>query len=479
METDKKICLIVLSLIALFFSLYKITESPPILYDEGWYFQTAANLATQGVDGLQLSPGSVTHISTMVTVGYPLIYPLALWFKIFSIGLLQARILMILFLLGFIALGTRLAWKTYGASAGLGTLAILATFPPLFGNGKSVMGEVPGLFFAVLMLVCLHNIVTDPQRKKLWIILAALLVGICIATKPFFLLLLPALALAGCVEWRRGSLQPRDFILAGIFLLIPIAVWVVVQFQAGDTFTDVISYYANPYNLGNLTEIIIGNIRRLFSDMGTLYTVFLMAVWVCSFVVRLRRKIKITSIEITALVFSVLIVLAYLRTSGAYRYLFPAQAVTIVFFPYSLLTLSEAISQHFSWRKFTRTYPLLISVLAFLGVYQLSFNSWVAEAYSSTKTQSLEAYFSAVPDSDLIFVYNVPEAVPFIRGRNYYQYLQLFVVNLGEDNLPVLKKGLPDRVVVPSALFEDDKKGLFNHYTKETVINRTSFLKKK
>ena len=56
----KKIEIAILSVILLlvgFFATYKLSESPSVWYDEGFYVQIASNLSTYGKYGLQLQPG--------------------------------------------------------------------------------------------------------------------------------------------------------------------------------------------------------------------------------------------------------------------------------------------------------------------------------------------------------------------------------------------------------------------------------------
>ena len=94
---------------------------------------------------MQLAPEKITPISHL-TVGYPLIYPLALLFKIFGISILKARVLMVFFIMSLVLISYLAIKKRYGLNQSLLSIALLVTFPPLYGNGKSVLGEVPGLF---------------------------------------------------------------------------------------------------------------------------------------------------------------------------------------------------------------------------------------------------------------------------------------------------------------------------------------------
>ena len=81
------------------FSLFRLTESPSVWYDEGAYIQLAKNTVEYGITGLRLSPEGISHISKL-TVGYPLIYPLTAVFKVFGDSVASARNLMVLFTIG-------------------------------------------------------------------------------------------------------------------------------------------------------------------------------------------------------------------------------------------------------------------------------------------------------------------------------------------------------------------------------------------
>ncbi len=479
METYHKIAVVSLFLLTIFFGLFRLSESPSLVFDEGWYFQTSANLATAGVDGLQMVPGEIKHISTFVTVGYPLIYPLALWFKIFSVGVFQGRFFMFLCILAFVGAGYLLSKKMYGSSLALASLALLSTFPPLYGNGKSVMGEVPGLIFLVLFLIALNSIAVSGPRRVLRLILAGLFAGLCVATKPIYILLVPAVVLGVLIDWKRKDVSFKEVSLIAVCAFVPILVWFIVQFRLGDSLTETLNYYANPYSIGNIFEIILGNLKKLFTDVGTLYTVFLMAIWTAALGLRIWAKKKILVVEIVAYTFSVLIVLAFLRTAGFYRYLFPAQAIALIFFPYSAKYISDFIAQRLPRLNSKKIFATGILALSVLGVYQLSFDSWVAEAYSSKKTAFWQEYFAKVPDSVSYYFYQAPEVVPFIQSRNYYQHLVLFDRSLGSESLPALTSGKVDKVIVPTNYLEENKNGVFNLYVEEEKAYKYSILKKR
>src|ERR1051326_6513130 len=79
-------------------AFYKLSDSPGIWYDEGYYFQLAVNVVHYGREVIQLAPHEFMS-AWSITVGYPLIYPVALSMKLFGIGVLQARVPMALFII--------------------------------------------------------------------------------------------------------------------------------------------------------------------------------------------------------------------------------------------------------------------------------------------------------------------------------------------------------------------------------------------
>lgn len=457
--------------IILFFSTFRLTESPSVWYDEGIYFQTAANLANQGIAGMQFAPGYIDSISHQLTVGYPLIYLLALWFKIFGASIIAGRSLMVLFMLGLLIVSFILSKRLFGTKPAIGTLALLTTFPPLYGNGKSILGEVPGLFYLALFLLCFNLARASISRKMFWFIIAGICAGLAIVTKPIFLLLLPAIVIGVIVEWKRGGMGIREVLGAAGAGVLPIITWLFVQFQPGDSLKSVLSYYANPSDMTNILQAVLANVRNLFTDLGPLFLVGMMIVWLVSLWLRRKNHKSIRTEEIISIAFSLLVIAAYPRTAGWYRYLFPAQIISLVFSPYALLVIAEQVT--LVWKQ--RALILIFTLLAGLGAYQTMFNSWVAEAYGSRKTAFWQEYFEKLPDSISIFFYDTPEVAMFDRSSNYYQYLQPAGGDIGTEELDTLIRGIPDMVIMKTGVWKDQ----YPYYTIQKEVYKYTILVRK
>ena len=457
---------------------YHLRESPAIWYDEGYYTQAAMNLSEIGHQALQLAPGR--YISTaFVTVGYPLIYPVSVFYHLFGAGVAEGRAVMVLFIFGFAAVSYALVRKLFGGWTAAWTLLYLSSFPMLYGNGKSVLGEVPGLFYLVLALLALWYLERTQYRNWRGYAVLGVAAGLCAVTKPIFILFLAALFLTLVIRWRRTPLQWSGSVLGLVALGLPVLMWLYLQFGFGDSWHSVVSAYANPYAVEDLTSVILQNALRFFTESTPIYTMILMAVWGASLALKRRYK-DASSAELAAFIFCVLIILAYLRLEGWYRYFFPATMTALLFFPYACSTVFNYIAERL---RFLRRVPwlryLFIIALIAAQLYQLARTSYVADYYHSTRTRDLTAQIESFGPEASFFLYNTPEVAVLLPSRNYYQYLEPSGhLNFGADEVSVLQKGTADVVIVYDNTYRQREK-LFSKYTLAESVNRYDFLKRR
>lgn len=469
------ILLVILFCTAGFFATYHLTESPPVWYDDGMFMQAAANLSLYGQEGLRVAPNNIEPSSKLITVGYPLIYPLAGWFKIFDVSVLSARSFMVLYIFGFLIASYFLSRRLFGREQALGVLALLVTLPTLYGNGKGVLGEVPGLMYLMLFLLCMSIALSSAAKKYLWLLLAGLFAGLCVATKPTFLVLLPAIAVGIFIAWRKKTINLEEVGVMLVAMAAPLILWLFLQFRAGDSLASIMSYYVNPYQLTNLSEVIFENVRRLFTGIGPLYLVGIMGVWIYALWIRLREKETISSAEIISFVFSLLIIAAYTRTAGWYRYLFEAHVMSLLFFPNALLIAARSTARYVNPKKMV---TVCIVVLVILGAYQVMFSSFVAESYNRNKTAFLKTYFASVPSTTSFFIYNVPEAAVFIHTTNYYQYFDAAGWYIGKNQLSLINEGKVSRIILGADTYSKMNKDSFLLYKVVQTTHEYVFLEK-
>ena len=408
-----EIALIVIAVLMLvFFATYHLIDSPAVWYDEGFYTQVAMSLAAHGVQQLQIAPD--TFVSTkFVTSGFPLMLPVSWSYRLFGVGVLQGRAVMVLYMLAFAAAAYALIRMLFGRWYAAWTLLLLASFPMFYGNGKTVIGEIPGLFFLLLFFISLLYLERRAFRPLIAYIALGLFAGLCIVTKPIFILLAPAAAIAWFVKRRDINLNWTGFILALIAFLVPVALWVHLQFGADSSLTSMLYFYtAGPYVGESHIALAIHNALSFLKESTPLYTTMLMVFWCTSVWIRKKKGRAIEVTEIVALSFSFLVLLAYLRIESFYRYFFETTMVALLFFAYGLDTTFGYIAEKIpSLRKALWLPYAFLTLLILFQLYQLSHGSYVAEYYNSTKTQDLTELMSPIGPKASVFVYDAPETV--------------------------------------------------------------------
>ncbi len=428
------------------FSLTALTESPPTWFDEGVLIQVAMNQALHGAEQIQVAPG-LFEPATYVTGGFSFLRPISWSFSLFGIGLFQARIVMALFIFLCAGIFFTLIYSLFGRMPALLSLLLLVTFPPLYGQGKNVLGEVPGLFFLGSFLYFLYTLEKNKYQGIWWYVAAGVTAGLCVATKPIFILLGPAIIVGIIFKHRSVTFYWKNIALSFGAFLVPMTIWFFGRYSATDSLSSVISYYANPYAITDLHAKIIENIALFFHEAAPMYFALMMLAWFVALFIRIRRHEKITLTETIVFAFALLVTTAYTRTEGWYRYFFLAEIPALVFFASSLEIAARTI---FPNRRRMQVMSLSCVVVLLISIqsYQLLVGSWVAQHSTRTTTHDLQVYISTIPKDKSFFVYNTPVAVVFLPSQNYYQYLELnTAVHLGTNQLPLLERASSEYLV--------------------------------
>lgn len=420
-----------------FLAAYQLLESPPTWLDEGIIIQTALNTSLYGPHAqLQAAPGRLVSAG-YVSTSYPATYPVALSFTLFGIGLLQARLVMVLFILALALAAYLFTSKEMAPWLSLAGLFLLASFAPLYGNGKNMLGEIPGLLYLVLFLFWVKKIETK-QANVLDFAVAGALLGLAVVTKPIFLLLLPPVGIVFLCSFEWFTVKKVLAALVGF--AVPVWVWLTVQFN-GESVGQMLAIYANPHS-NSLGASVLHNALGFVTTVQPLYALLLLLTWLLSVAVRIWRKQPVSRAEYIAAGFALLVYSAYLRGAEYYRYFFLGEVLALLYLPKALEVLRPKKIPQALLAGF------LVCLVAF-QIYQCFGSSWVAEHYASRRTEALST-LRAIDPSQSVFVYQAPEAVVFLPTHNYYQYLNiLHVAIVGEDNVAALAKGAFDFVVIP------------------------------
>ncbi len=218
--------IVALVCVALFVSLYNLTNYPTTWFDEGSHLHVPKTLVKHGVYADYSSEG-FRYYGPTIGVGPTVMLPLAAAFRLFGIGLLQARLVMAIYLIAAILAGTWLArqlgtWKMAVIAA---ALLVVTPGVNLLEYGRQVLGEVPGIFFLFVALgLWLQN-----WERSSWgrLSLVGLLLGLAIVTKSQYLLIIvPSIGLMWFLNLIYYRLAPqRTFMIPGIIAVACAILW--------------------------------------------------------------------------------------------------------------------------------------------------------------------------------------------------------------------------------------------------------------
>ena len=212
--------------LVLFLAFYNLAGFPTTWFDEGSHLHVPKTFVRFGVYADYSSEG-YRYFGPTTGIGPTVFLPIAWMFKLFGIGLLQARLVIVLYLIVCIALIFRLGQKLGGWSLALfaAALAISSRGVNLQEYGREVLGEVPGMVFLLGGLLVWFSSWERPTWKRL--VSAGLLLGLSLVTKNQYLIVLaPGLGLAFLANllYYRAAPQ-RAFWVTGFVTVMVYALW--------------------------------------------------------------------------------------------------------------------------------------------------------------------------------------------------------------------------------------------------------------
>lgn len=209
-------------------AFFRLTDYPTPWFDEGVHLHVPETLVRYGVYADRSSDG-FRYFGPTLGVGPTVMLPIAAAFKVFGIGLLQARVVMALYLLAAIYVFYRFARSLNGSAFAMLALVLLVTCPSIafIQTGRQVLGEVP----AFLMVVAGFWIWFDAWDRS-WsrLTLAGLLFGAAAITKyQNLIVLMPTIAIAALLNFLYyRTARMRVFLWPGVLLGLVFALWQTV-----------------------------------------------------------------------------------------------------------------------------------------------------------------------------------------------------------------------------------------------------------
>ena len=298
-------------------------EMPRFWYDEAINIRLSRNLAEQGYLNLQTAPGiEYDKPYQFQTSGYPLTAPLALLFKTFGFSFTLARAYMFAWFVAFLASAYMLAKRLWGPWTALGSVALLASFPPVIYHGLSVIGEIPGVTFVLLSAYFLDRFREVRLRQDL--LLFSLTLGLTVAIKPLF----APIILAAAITLHYLRLSRREWLEFAVVTALPLFIFARIILPESFSLGNLVATYASRASQGSLFSNVATNLPRFLHELSLIY---LLAVGAFTFFV--RKRLGSNQAQNYLLLSATFMFLLFLQGVGWNRYLLSTYIILLLFLP--------------------------------------------------------------------------------------------------------------------------------------------------
>jgi len=230
---NRKALLWIFGALAVYFLVFhNLTRFPAPWFDEGSHLHVPKTLVKYGVYA-DISSEGFRYYGPTIGVGPTVMLPIAAMFKVFGVGLLQARIVMAFYLLAAVYVFYRLVDQLAGRWVAWIALALILSSRSvlILDYGRQLLGEVPGFFFILLAIYLWFSKWNENDWKRLALI--GLLFGLAMITKYQYLLFLaPTLILSWLLDiFYYKTSSHRNFLVTGIIAAGSFGVWQLLTLQ--------------------------------------------------------------------------------------------------------------------------------------------------------------------------------------------------------------------------------------------------------
>ncbi len=214
-----------------FLALYNQPYYPVSWLDEGFVLQGAVNLARYGKYAMLSSEGFRVLDQPLVANGPGVVLPIAAAFYFFGIGLLQARLVMFVFLIFTTIVFILLARRLYGTAVAIAAAFLLIALIPQEGfifYGRMAMGNIPALAYLFAGYFLWLSYI---ERDRLFYgIGAGLLFGLAIVTKAQSAIILPVYILVAALDWFYfKKIELKKYLVVILMATACFAAWFLAQ----------------------------------------------------------------------------------------------------------------------------------------------------------------------------------------------------------------------------------------------------------
>ncbi len=410
-----------------------IVSTPSFWRDEAIPFEISRTFIELGKLDVVVAPGVVdgrpylTHAS-----GFPLTVPLAGFMSVLGIGVLQARVFMIIWVIATIVLLFFILREFLGFQAATAGALLVATFASFYANGRTMTGEIPGLFFLLLALLFLYRYGNY--------YLGGFLLALCAVTKPsMYLLVFPVVTLEFLFFQRPQPIRYLWRVAVGALPVILLWIWIILPHPfTYESWQDLFYLYRNPFHSHTVLTEFPKFLIPFLLHSTTLYFSLLAGVIASAWYF---GAYKGSTHRLLGFVFfyAAASVVYFLRSPGWFRFLLASQVL--------ILSVAYPALVHWS-RKMRIPSVAVVFCLVALQVVQYFFLSNIPSGSKSPETGDfINTRLLTTSTSTVGFIY-MPSVAPLIPSHRRYQVSTIGGdQEYGRNPLALPEKDLPTYIM--------------------------------
>lgn len=424
------ILLLVLFFLATWSPTGTFVEFPKYWHDEAFAMEQARTFLELGRLDFIVAPNTPSGMAIALSAnGPPLSIPLAGVFYLFGIGLLQARVYMLFWLIAVTIAVYLFLKKTFDTPSAVAGTLLMATFASFYANGRTATGDIPGLFFCVIALYFFVH-----KRQYAW---SGIFFALAAVTKTSaFHMALPAAGIVLLFFEKKLFFLPA--IRFGTGALLVILMWFLILLPYPYSLSDLtplIEFYQNPTHKASLLEQFSGGIPSLlFSSTIGYFGILALIVFVAFFKSRRTMSDAQKRVYVFVATYAVLQAIVFLRSPGWIRYLVALEIfILMLLFPaLSALAPSKKIS-----------YALVGFLAGFQFAHYLSFSNILPRADITPHVAALNQLLDEHTGSTIGFIDNLMTSA-FIPSSKKFNYIHFGGSTAGAHPFTLPQEEWPD-----------------------------------
>lgn len=429
--------LLLLCIFASYHPWANFAQFPSYWVDEAVSVEKARNFLEEGRLDIAIAPGIFSEKPYATAAAGPLLtVPLAGFFSVAGIGIPQVRFFMFGWLVILVVAAYFFVRAIADRKAAYTAILLIATFAPLYANGKTATGDIPGF---VALLTALYALLV---RK--WYGAAGILFAIAATTKPSLYLPVAGIAVLEILysETEERVRKAVRLILGSFIVFIPWILTLTPHLTSLDAWKEVYAFFRNPFpaDVSQKFNFLHSTVLHYAALVGSALVGFL---YTRSNNAPHARLIRFT------LIYAAVAFLFYLRSPNWLRYLIGGE---LLLFVCAFISVREVL------RKKLGIAAVFLLVIV-QGIHFV-FYSWLpGSEVPFTKAARVQ---SLIEGSGTIGIINDPVTASLIDSRHKFQVVRISGNTvLGKSPLANAPDELPAYIMIPKSRFDDELNGEF------------------